>query len=114
MSRIIRDAQTIIGTLEGGGLAADLSAEITDTLAALKEATGGRPKAKAKGSVTLKIDLEVEGDTAYVAGEISSKRPKTPRDRAFFFVTDDGALSREHPRQHDMFTGPAPVESAAE
>lgn len=36
----IRDAQTIIGSLEGGEVAHALSQEIVDTLAALKEHAG--------------------------------------------------------------------------
>jgi len=114
MAQRIRDAQTIIGSLEGGQLAAELSTEITETLAELKEHVADRPKAKAKGSVTLKIDFEVENGTALVSGEISSKRPKKPRDRDFFFLTDDGALSNEHPRQQNMFDPPHAVETDTE
>lgn len=53
----IRDAQTIIGMLEDGEVAAALGTEITETLAKLKELCGGNPKTKVKGSVSLKINL---------------------------------------------------------
>ena len=54
----IRDSQTIIGALEGGEVASSLSTAITDALMKLKEHTGGRPKAKAKGRVVLFMDAD--------------------------------------------------------
>jgi hypothetical protein len=101
----IRDAQTIIGMLEGGEVAASLGTEITETLAKLKELCGGNPKAKVKGNVTLKINLAVEGSTVTIDAEIDSKRPKPVRGSSFYWVMDDGSLSTEHPQQTDMFSG---------
>lgn len=102
----IRDAQTIIGSLNGGEVASELSTQLTDTLAALKEHCGGRPKAKAKGKVTLVFDIEVEGNVAEITANIESKRPKPIRASSIYWVLDDGALSTEHPQQADMFSGP--------
>ncbi|MCG6115061.1 MAG: hypothetical protein MEQ84_07665 [Mesorhizobium sp.] len=101
----IRDAQTIIGALEGGELAADLSREITDTLVTLKELSGDRPKNKIKGSVTLKLNFEVENGTVVIKSDIDSKRPKPFRGSSFYWLLDDAALSTEHPQQTDMFAG---------
>lgn len=102
----IRDSQTIIGALEGGEVAAVLSKEIIETLLALKEHTGGRPKAKAKGKVILTLDLEVEGNSAEITADIQSKRPKAVRGASFYWVLDDGSLSTEHPQQANLFEGP--------
>lgn len=102
----IRDAQTIIGMLEGGEVAAALSGEITETLAKLKELSGDRPKNKIKGSVTLKLNLEVEAGAVTIACDIDSKRPKPVRGASFYWLMDDGSLSTEHPQQTDMFAGP--------
>lgn len=102
----IRDAQTIIGMLEGGELAAALGAEITETLAKLKDIAGNRPKNKVKGSVTLKLGFEVEQGSVEISCDIDSKRPKPARGSSFYWITDDGALSTEHPQQTDMFAGP--------
>lgn len=101
----IRDAQTIIGMLEGGELAQALSTDIQDTLARLKDLSDqmGR-KAKVKGSVTLKLDFEVEAGAVTVLGGIDTKVPKAPRSQSFYWLTEDGALSTEHPQQTDMFT----------
>lgn len=99
----IRDSQAIIGSLEGGETAAELSRVITDTLAKLKELGGDRPKAKIKGSVTLTLKMEVEKGQAVIEAEIASKTPKPLRGSSFFWVLDDGSLSTEHPQQTDMF-----------
>lgn len=105
----IRDAQTILGALEDGQASVDLGREITDTLAALKEQAGNRPKAKVKGKVTLTLDIEVEGGSATITAEIASKRPKPVRGSSFYWVLDDGSLSTEHPQQISMFGGPQEV-----
>ena len=81
----IRDAQTIIGALEGGEVAAELSTTITDALAKLKEMAGNRPKAKIKGKVGLKLHFTVEQGTVTVEAEITQDLPKKPRSAA-----DDG------------------------
>ena len=104
--RRIRDAQTIIGTLEDGDVASELGAKITDAVMQLKERTGGRPKAKAKGKVTLEIEIEVENGTATLTAAIVQKLPKPVRGSTFFWALDDGSLSMEHPQQTSMFDGP--------
>lgn len=102
----IRDAQTIIGTLESGEVSAELGRQITDALAKLKEQAGDRPKVKAKGSVSLTLKMEVENGTATITAEISQRLPKQVRSGSFFWVLDDGALSLEHPQQMSMFAEP--------
>lgn len=107
----IRQATDIIAILERGDLNADLTAEITKVLEALQEAAP--PKGKAvKGEVTLKLKFAVEGASVEVESEIASKTPKRPRGRDFYFVTEDAALSTEHPRQSNMFDGPREVQAA--
>lgn len=108
----IRDSQTIIGALEGGEVAASLSSAITDALMKLKEHTGGRPKAKAKGRVVLTLDFEVEGSAAEITADIVTKLPKPVRGASFYWVMDDGSLSTEHPQQTDMFDGPRMTRAA--
>lgn len=109
----IRDAQTIIGALEDGEAVAALSKELVDTLADLKAQCANRPKAKAKGKVTLTLSLEVEGNTANITADVTSKRPKPVRGSSFFWVLDDGALSTEHPQQMNMFGGPREAGAAS-
>lgn len=106
----IRDAQTIIGTLESGEVSAELGRQITDALSKLKEIAGDRAKVKAKGSVSLILKLEVESGTATITAEIAQKLPKPVRGSSFFWVLDDGALSLEHPQQMSMFGGPSAID----
>lgn len=107
----IRQATDIIGVLERGDLNADLTAEITKVLAALQEAAP--PKGKTvKGEVSLKLKFAMEGSSVRVESEFSSKTPKRPRGADFYFVTEDAALSTEHPKQTNMFDGPREVHAA--
>ncbi|WP_062111093.1 hypothetical protein [Aureimonas sp. AU40] len=104
----IRDVQTVIGLLEDGQLAQDFSDLLQKTLADLKELAG--PKGKAKGSVTLKMDLTAEGGTVTINSDIAAKTPKSGRAASVLFVLDDGSLSTEHPRQMSMFGGPRDID----
>lgn len=101
----LRDATTIIGVLDHGDVAADLGREILETLADLKEQSGDRPKVKVKGEVTLTLKLVVETGTVIIEADIKSKRPRKARGGSYFWLID-GALSTEHPKQADMFSGP--------
>lgn len=103
----IRDAQVIIGMLEGGDLAAQLSTDIGETLTKLKDLGEimGR-KSKVKGKVTLALEFEVEQGAVTVTAAIETKTPKAPRGSSFYWITEDGALSTEHPQQTDMFGAP--------
>jgi hypothetical protein len=104
----IRDAQTIIGMLEHGEVADELSTMLTDTVAYLKNlAREGGKKGKAKGKVTLSLSIEVDG-----GGQVTMKAkpdrtlPPRPRGETVCWANDDGTLSTEHPQQTDMFAGP--------
>ena len=97
----IRDPLVIIGSLERGDVTASLNEEITKVLKALQEAAG--PKSKARGCVSLSLKFEVQGQSCSIEADISSKVPKAQRSSSLFFVTQDGALSTEHPTQLAMF-----------
>lgn len=97
----IREATQIIGMLERGETAAALTDEIENALKSLQGLAG--PKTKAKGTVTLKLSFAVEGQQVEVEADISSSLPKSKRGRSFYFLTQDAALSTEHPQQQDMF-----------
>lgn len=109
----IRDAQTVIASLEDGKCIQALSAELTKTLAALQEQSGGHHATKqVKGFVNLKLDIVVVNGTATITADISSKCPKEHRGPSMFWVLDDGALTTEHPQQASLFAGLREVESA--
>lgn len=108
----IREATTILGAMEDGELAKELSRQITDSLRQLKEQCGNRPKAKAKGKVVLTIDMEVESGAVTMTADVTAKVPKPPRASTFYWVLDDGSLSTEHPQQLSMFAGPRATANA--
>lgn len=107
----IRDAQAILGFLEGGQLMADLSTEITTTAAKLKE-LANIPKKKVKGKLTLSLDFEVQDGVLTIDSAIATKLPKESRRNTMCWVLDDGSLSTEHPQQADMFAGPREARAA--
>lgn len=106
----IRDMQQIVGLLENGELNPALSAEVAETLSKLADMSKDSPGRTFKGSTTLKLDFEVKDETVVIRSDFTSKVPKRPRKASMFWVVEDGALSTEHPRQHDMFGGPRSVE----
>lgn len=101
MAKEIRDPLMIIGTLERGDVTAALESEISDTLQILYDAAG--PKGKVKGSVTLTLNFEVQGQSCSVEAGVASKTPKQKRATTMFFVTPEGGLTQEHPTQINMF-----------
>lgn len=106
----IRDFSQIIGMLENGQLNPALSAEVADTLEKLTSLSDQNPAATHKGKTTLTLEFAVKDGMVTIATAFESKTPKRPRKNSVFWVVEDGALSTEHPRQHDMF-GPRPVSS---
>ncbi|QRM55121.1 hypothetical protein [Sinorhizobium sp. BG8] len=102
----IRDASMIIGMLENGQFNPALSEEIGDTLKKLADMSDENPHATFKGTTTVKLAFSVKDGMVTIGVEMDSKTPKRPRKNSVFWVVEDGALSTEHPRQHDMFAGP--------
>lgn len=107
----IRDFSQIINLLENGQLNPALSSEASDTLHKLTDLSDQSPAATIKGTLTLKLSFSVKDGMVTIATEFESKTPKRPRKNSVFWVVEDGALSTEHPRQHDMFPRPVSSES---
>ncbi len=97
----IRDATQVVGMLEGGDLAAALTEELQAVIEKCRDAAG--PKTAAKGSVTLKLDISVQGVQIELSGDITAKAPKLKRGSTMYFLAADGSISTEHPKQADMF-----------
>jgi hypothetical protein len=74
----------------------------------LRDVVKGIRDTKKPGSVTLTIGMEpVKGDvnTLAVNFTIKAKVPEATPDSSVYFSADDGALTRDNPRQRDMFEG---------
>jgi hypothetical protein len=107
---IIRTPDVLLGTLERGQLVQDFQTSIDEVLAKL--AVLGE-RGKAKGSVALKIDFTVEDSVTEIKAAIIAKTPQADRPKTVLFVTPDGRLSTDHPKQIDMFAGPRDVATRA-
>jgi hypothetical protein len=96
----------------GRGQLVEMATEaMSDLVAAITD-----PELKAtdaKGEITLKLSVTLERDTGSVriAPALSLKKPKVALDRALFFVTPEGNLVRENPRQIRMFDDSGNVEA---
>jgi len=74
--------------------------ELLRTLIQLDHHEGIR---KSKGQLTLKIGVDYEDGTARLKVEQTLKTPKAPQRAAVFWLTGDGRLTPENPRQMTMF-----------
>lgn len=61
---------------------------------------------KSKGTLTVKISVEYEDGTAKLKIEEAVKTPKAPQRANVFWLTGDGRLTPENPRQMTMFRDP--------
>jgi hypothetical protein len=97
-----RSFAVFLAQLANGTPNADLSTELEELVAALREEAVNRNN-HAKGSLTftLKVDMAPNG----VAGlhyEVVKKLPKSVRPEAVAFASSDGSLSFESPKQTKM------------
>lgn len=112
MARTFATATEIIALIDRGDVAAELSKKLIETIQACQDAAGG--KAKAKGSVTLVLNLAVQGSTIEFIADIKTKEPKAPKSPSTYFVTADGSISTEHPQQLSMLPQEVAARRAAE
>lgn len=101
----IRNTTQMLGLIGEGELITELDEKMIALNTSLVALTKGRKKAKAKGSITLRLDFVVEDGTVTISPDIVVKEPKQPRATGFFWVRDDGTLSTEHPAQSRMDFG---------
>lgn len=93
--------------LRDGRAHAELTAQLTELLAKVKDTGKG-------GAITLKIKVRPGGrgqdvDKVTITDEIKVDLPKPERGEDFFWLTDDNALSRNHPRQQSLELREAPT-----
>jgi hypothetical protein len=80
-------------------------------LATLRDMSQGQRGKSVTGSVSVKLTFIVEDDVVKIDSTFDTKTPKVPRKTSHFWIREDGALSTEHPRQHDMFSGPREIDA---
>lgn len=96
-----------IGIVERGDFQAAASEAMQALLVELGEIAGR--KDKVSGSITIKLNFEVQAGHVGVRGEFATKAPPQPRRQSMFFLTANGGLSQE-PQSGDLFAnGPRDV-----
>jgi len=97
------DFLEVIGEMRNGDVLVDCSARLTELVESI-EATGG------KGKMTLTLDFKPGrlGDNGRVVDvevehTITLKKPERKPGVSVFFVTQNSKLTRQDPRQTEMF-----------
>lgn len=98
----------VLSTTDQGQVAINLNAGFNEVLRALMHLDQHEGIRKSKGGMTIKIGLEYEDGTIKIKVEESLKVPKAPQRAAVFWLTSDGRVTPENPRQMTMFRD-APV-----
>lgn len=94
----IRNFGGLLQNLEDGKLIADLGVELEGLNAKLLRETQGGGKAKGELRLTLKLAADGAG-IVQIDGEITVKAPKPARQRSVMWMTKEGSLATENPRQ---------------
>lgn len=95
-------AGSLIDLLEDGVLGVELYEAMKALgvqIETVAEANGG----KAKGSMTLKIELVKEDGIFKVSTDFSTKEPKMPRPKSVLWTDRNGDFTRFPPNQQQMF-----------
>jgi hypothetical protein len=98
----------LLDQLEDGQLSYELTEELRELAAKIREvaaANGG----KAKGELTLKLNLSLDGEAFHIGSSFKAKAPELPRRRSIMWQDESGNFSRFPPRQTQMFGVRAPV-----
>lgn len=94
----------LLGVLEGGEFNAELADEYRDLVAAMENSaaeTGG--KTKVKGKMVITVDYVLQGGAYEITAQTKTTKPKRTARRTVMYATDGNTLSRNNPKQDDMF-----------
>lgn len=101
MSRArINDFASYVRDVGDGDLHAALSEKLLEVVKAIEEAeaTGQKPSA----TMTLKLTLSMESGCVKTVPAITTALPKRSLKTSLHFVTPEGNLTRDNPRQMDL------------
>jgi hypothetical protein len=95
-----RSFGVILQKVGDGAAEAELSRELFALTKTIKEEARMRP-GKIKGTLTLKLEIEAEGDDGVVkvAFDVATKPPKPQRRNGHFWITEGGNLTSQAPKQ---------------
>lgn len=96
------NAGKMLVMIEDGAFDADLSEALRRLVCTLK-ANAFTNGGKSKGGVTIKIDLNLEGEHIFMAAGYEIKLPKEVRAKTIVFALEDGRFAANKPNQHTAF-----------
>lgn len=103
----------LLGLLEDGEFNSEMADQYRDLIAAMENASADtNGKTKVKATMTLKVDLVLEGGVYEVAGNITTKKPPRKPRRTTMYGTEGNTLSRTNPKQDDFFLRDAKKDQA--
>jgi len=97
-----QSAGNVIDLLEDGSFSVELY-EAMKALAQRIESAAEDNGGKAKGTLTLKIDLAKEDGMFKVSSDFTTKEPKMKRPRSILWTDRNGDFTRFPPNQRQMF-----------
>lgn len=92
------DALDMIAQIGRGATVADIE-DGAKTCALTSQETGK----KAKLIIELTFDPDSKTDAMRISSKVKTRLPEQPQKAALFFVTPEGRLTRQDPRQAPMF-----------
>lgn len=99
---MVRDFAVLLSQLSGGELRDEVNEKVLSTMATLFE-HAKLTNRKAKGSVSLKVEFEVEPNgLATILGDVDTKVPKPLRSTDHFYTDEGGGFCRNNPRQMNL------------
>jgi hypothetical protein len=93
----------VLSTTDQGNVAFELNGAWNELIRTLRDLEVNEGVRKSKGSLTIKLGVEYEDGTIKLKVEETLKTPKAPQRAAVFWVTGDGRVTAENPRQMSMF-----------
>ena len=96
-----RNIAKIINELEGGDFQHELSNAVQDLMADMEEVRQDF-RGKPEGSVTITLKFKNDDGVIDVKSEFKVSKPKRPRRKTIYWLTDQHLLSLTNPRQLDM------------
>jgi hypothetical protein len=106
------DFLTMLGEMQNGQVAIEISREFQDMLDGVKETNmPGEINIKLKVAPKKRKDGEVEIKVDY---DSKVKRPKLSLGSSYYFLDQQGDLARDHPSQTKMFEPDAKTASTGE
>lgn len=96
-----RNFGQLVAEHEDGRFHNAASDALHELLLRIRDAAGLRG-GNAKGTLTIKLEIEQEDGNIEITAEITSKAPKLRRGRSIYWMTPEGHLTRGNPNQPEL------------